>query len=74
MLCNYNTHSWNSLTAVCNIELEIYTVQTESGISVILEKTKNNNQDRTWLVLTRHDIHISVVFAKAVIIYYFEEK
>lgn len=35
MLCNYNTHSSNSLTAVCNIELQIYMVQTESGISNI---------------------------------------
>lgn len=29
MLCNYNTHSGNSITAVCNIELQKYMAQTE---------------------------------------------
>lgn len=51
MLCNCNTHSRNSVTAVCNSELHKYMVQTENWTVKYQEflKRNKNNQDGTRL-------------------------
>lgn len=76
MLRNYNTHSSNSLSAVCNVELDKkYIVQTANWHlqgPVILEKRANSSQHRTWL--TRHHSHVSVVLPRRSLYGYNEGK